>query len=316
MNSRFLTEFHSLCRHLDHRISLEALLDEYRRGNIADPDRTKEDAAIETHLADMTVVWDRLFPQFPAARWKRRTTMWEYNRGQRDEYLQQLLTTHIREEQSRSRLIVNPATVFGRHAMSLARELEDYEVVGTDIDVAPHRLYRLVSSLKYPRLSNYRFERENIFDPDLNRRPAAVTFFGACGVVTDGCIDYAIGIESPLLLCRSCCHECIGGNTDIVKRPSWMYWGFYGKNLSMKWIERRFAGTGYYFSDRHRAEAYPRSRAAREIMDSDTMIDVARNSVESDICRSIIDLDRCLFLQENGYDVLYREELFFAHKRA
>ena len=49
-------------------------------------------------------------------------------------------------------------------------------------------------------------------------------------------------------------------------------------------------------------------------MDSDTIIEIARSSVDSDICRSLIDLDRCLFLQEKGYDVLYREELFFAHR--
>ncbi len=316
MTNHTLDAFHTLSREVDYRIPLEALLTEFRAGRFADPDRTMEDAAVGAILGDVTDRWDVLFPTFPAARWKRRTMMWEYNRGQRDEYLQQLLTTHVRDEQSRNPLIVNPATVFGRRAMSLARELPDYEVVGTDIDASSHRLYNLVKSLKYPRLKNYRFERENIFDPDLNRRPAAVTFYGACGVVTDGCLDYAIGVKSPLLLCRSCCHECIGGNTDIVRRPSWMYWGFYGKNLSMKWIERRFAGTGYYFSDRHKAEAYPRSSAAREILDSDTMIDVARNSVESDICRFIIDLDRCLFLHENGYDVLYREELFFAHRRA
>ena len=66
---------------------------------------------------------------------------------------------------------------------------------------------------------------------------------------------------------------------------------------------------------RYLMDAYPRSKAAREIMDSYTIIVVARNSPETDICRSLIDLDRCLFLQENGYDVMYREELFFAHRR-
>ncbi|MGB2986879.1 MAG: hypothetical protein WBE26_13485 [Phycisphaerae bacterium] len=59
----------------------------------------------------------------------------------------------------------------------------------------------------------------------------------------------------------------------------------------------------------------PGGTAAREIMDSETIIAVARNAPESDICGSVIDLDRCLFLQENGYDVMYREEIFFAHKR-
>ncbi|MHC4775340.1 MAG: hypothetical protein ACYTBR_08750, partial [Planctomycetota bacterium] len=46
----------------------------------------------------------------------------------------------------------------------------------------------------------------------------------------------------------------------------------------------------------------------------DTIISIARNTPDSDICRSLIDLDRCLFLKENGYDVMYREELFFAHQ--
>jgi hypothetical protein len=50
-------------------------------------------------------------------------------------------------------------------------------------------------------------------------------------------------------------------------------------------------------------------------MDSETVLAVARNSVDSDICRSLIDLDRCQYLKENGYDVMYREELFFAHRR-
>ena len=55
--------------------------------------------------------------------------------------------------------------------------------------------------------------------------------------------------------------------------------------------------------------------SACDVLDTDTIMEMARNSVDSDICRSVIDLDRCLFLQENGYDVLYREELFFAHRR-
>lgn len=178
--------------------------------------------------------------------------------------------------------------------------MPDYQVVATDIDVKPYLLYRLVKSLKFPRLPNFRYEIENIFDPDLGRQPRVVAFFGACCSVTDGCMDYAIDVESPFLICRSCCHECIGGNTDIVWRPTWISGGFYAKNLSMEHIERRFPGTGFYFSDRHTADVYPRSRAAREVMNSNTILDIARNSVESDICRSIIDLDRCLLLQEKG----------------
>jgi len=40
------------------------------------------------------------------------------------------------------------------------------------------------------------------------------------------------------------------------------------------------------------------------------VIEVARNAISSDICRSIIDLDRYLHLGEAGYDVWYRAEMF------
>jgi hypothetical protein len=312
MNSANLAAFHAVCSCVDFRKPLVSLLDEFRHGTIADKDRTHEDTVIRSHLSEQHAAWDRVFPGFPDHPWKRRTGMWEHNRGKRDAYLKHLLVTHLREDKSENRTIVNPATVFGRHARAIARELPDHDVIGSDIEPGLNRLYRLVSWWKYPNLKNYRFMRENIFEPDLERRPLAVTFFGACGAVTDGCMDYAIGVESPFLLCRSCCHDNIGGNTDIVRRPNNLNRFFVWKNRAFKWI--KWLDNGQYFSDRHTKEAYPRSRAAREIMDSDTIIEIARNSVDSDICRSLIDLDRCLYLQENGYDVLYREELFFAHR--
>ncbi|MHC4533746.1 MAG: hypothetical protein ACYS6K_07325 [Planctomycetota bacterium] len=39
---------------------------------------------------------------------------------------------------------------------------------------------------------------------------------------------------------------------------------------------------------------------------------MARNTISSDICRSIIDLDRYLHLAEAGYDVWYRAQMFIA----
>jgi hypothetical protein len=289
------------------------LLSEFRRERIADKDRTREDSAIRSHLGEHNAAWDLVFPKFPDCPWKRRTAAWEWHRGQRDAYLKRLIIAHVPEHEPGDRLIVNPATVFGRHARSLARELPAYDVIGTDFDPGWNRLYWLVNFWKYPGLQNYRFVRENIFEPDLERRPAAVTFFGACGPVTDGCMDYAIAVSSPFLICRSCCHDNIGGNTEIVRRPGQL-------NAFFAWKNRQFArykrkGNGFYFSDRYLENAYPRSKAARERMDPGTIIAIARNSVDSDICRSLIDLDRCLYLQEKGYDVMYREELFFAHKR-
>ncbi|MHC4272476.1 MAG: hypothetical protein ACYSUR_02270, partial [Planctomycetota bacterium] len=165
---------------------------------------------------------------------------------------------------------------------------------------------------EFRRLDNYRFQRESIFEPDLERRPAAVTFFGACGSVSDGCMDYAIAVGAPFLICRTCCHDNIGGNTRIVNRRTPISLFFAFKNRTFARLKKK--RTGLYFSDRYLADAYPRSRAARELMDSDTIISIARNTPDSDICRSLIDLDRCLFLKESGYDVMYREELFFAHQ--
>jgi len=312
MTSANLDAFHAVCRTLDYRGPLESLAEEFRRGSIADRDRKHEDAVIHSALSEQHAAWDRVFPPFPACPWKRRTITWESYRKQRDAYLRHLLAVHVREVEHEGRLIVNPATVFGRHARSLARDLPEWNVVGTDIQPWFERLFRLVSWWGYPNLKNYTFRRENIFEPDLTPRPVAVTFFGACGCVTDGCMDYAIGVRSPFLLCRSCCHDNIAGNTGIVRRPTPINWFFRWKNQQYAKFKRK--DDGRYFSARYGKKAYPRSKAVREVMDADTIIEIARNSVDSDICRSLIDLDRCLFLRENGYDVLYREELFFAHR--
>ena len=313
VNSPSLETFHAAASKLDYTEPLESLLAEFRQGAFADRERTHEDAAIRSHLSQLHAAWDRVLPKFPDQPWKRRTGRWEYHRGRRDAYLKRILVACMRAIDGEGRTVVNPATVFGRHARALASELPDHEVVGTDIEPGFNRLYRLVSWWTYPRLQNYRFVRENVFEPDPGRRPAAVIFFGACGSVTDGCMDYAIGASSPFLLFRACCHDNIGGNTQIVKRPGKLNHFFRWKNRVMARIKQQ--GNGVYFSPKYFKDAYPRSTAARDLMDSDTIIEIARNSVDSDICRSLIDLDRCLFLQENGYDVLYREELFFAHRR-
>lgn len=313
MNEPGLEAFHETSRKLDFMVPMESLLNEFRCGNVADRNRVQEESAIRSHLEEHCEAWDLVFPRFPECPWKRRTMTWECRRGRRDAYLRHLIVTHVPQYETGTRLIINPATVAGMHARWLARELPTYEVVGTDIDPRWNRLYGLVCFWKYRQLKNYRFVQENVFQPDLGRHPAAVIFFGACGSVTDGCMDYAIAVNSPFLICRSCCHDNIGGNTEIVRRPGRPINDFFAwKN---HWFARyKKKGKGLYFSDHYLKDTYPRSKAARGIMDSDTIIAVAQSSPESDICRSIIDLDRCLFLQENGYDVMYREELFFAHR--
>jgi hypothetical protein len=109
----------------------------------------------------------------------------------------------------------------------------------------------------------------------------------------------------------------VSRDLDYVKRLESLLEEFCHGTIADKDIFARIKkkNNGLYFSERYTKDAYPRSSAARDVVDSDTIIEVARNSVDSDICRSLIDLDRCLFLRENGYDVLYREELFFAHRR-
>ena len=69
---------------------------------------------------------------------------------------------------------------------------------------------------------------------------------------------------------------------------------------------------GHYSSARYSGADYPRSEAAKALTSSQEVIEVARNAISSDICRSIIDVDRYLHLAEAGYDVWYRAEMFVA----
>ena len=221
VRAKMLNRFREISREVDFLAPLESLLSEYRRGNIADKDRRLEDAVIRSHLSEQHAAWDRVFPQFPVLPGKRRSITWEYYRGRRDAYLMRLVLDALQAEEPENHTIVNPAAVFGRHARWLAKNLPAFSVIATDIDPNWDRLYRLTCFWKYPAMKNYSFLRENVFEPNLERSPAAVTFFGACGSVTDGCIDYAIASGAPLLIFRSCCHDNIAGNSEIV--PSTRY---------------------------------------------------------------------------------------------
>jgi len=286
------------------------LLEEFRLGKIADRDRELEDQAIRTYLEEHGRAWNIVLPEFPAYSEKRRTLIREFKRGRKDAYLRRLIVNTLAGYDAENRLIVNPATVIGRHAKFLAAELPHYQIVGTDID---SRADAFCGFFSFKRHKNYRFVRENVFEPDMDRKPAAIVFFGACGSVSDGAIEYGIAVDSPFLIFRTCCHENICGNTEIVRRRSIINRFFAMKNWGFAKYKKK--DQGFYFTDSYDKNAYPRSNAAREIADSDTFLRVAKNAVDSDICRTIIDLDRVMHLQENGYDVLYREEVFFAHKR-
>jgi hypothetical protein len=73
--------------------------------------------------------------------------------------------------------------------------------------------------------------------------------------------------------------------------------------------------TGEYFSHKYSADQYPRSKTAKRQSDPAEFIEIARRTVDSDLCRAIIDLDRYLLMAEAGYDVWYRAEMFFARSR-
>ena len=305
-----LETFHDVSSSMDFRKPLALLLNEFRLGKIADRARLLEETAIHTHLGKHIQAWDAVFPEFPKYSEKRRTLLRLFKRERKDAYIRRLIVEALTGFDTENRVIVNPATVEGRQAMYLARDLPHFEIIGTDIDSRWEVFYRRVC-MKSQR--NFRFVQESVFDPDLERRPLAVVFFGACGSVSDGAIDYGIAIESPFLIFRTCCHDNISGNVETVKRWSMIN----GYNAFKNWVYAKLKNrnNGFYFIDKYNQDTYPRSKAARNLADSETFLQVARNAVDSDICISIIDLDRAIYLQEQGYDVMYQDEVFFAHMR-
>jgi hypothetical protein len=126
-------------------------------------------------------------------------------------------------------------------------------------------------------------------------------------------MDYAIDEAAPLLICRACCHESIGRCTDLAKYPTFLNYVYRLKNLVFNIYKAR--DRGWYFSSDYGEDAYPRSALARMVSSSTEFHELTRHALDSNICRGIIDLDRCIRLQDNGYDVLYARELFFGVSR-
>ena len=311
MNRFSLKTFHDVSSRMDFTKPLGLLLSEFRLGKIADRARLLEEAAIRTHLGQHVQAWDMVFPEFPHFAEKRRRLLRVFKRERKDTYIRRLVADALTDFNGENRVIVNPAAVEGRQARHLAKELPQFEVIGSDIDRRWQALYRLFCLRSQ---KNFSFVQENIFEPDLGRRPAAVVFFGGCGSVSDGAIDYAIDVQSPFLVFRTCCHDNICGNVEIVKKWSMINRYFAFKN----WVYSRYKkkNNGFFFTDKYNLNAYPRSKAARDLADSREFLQVAQNAVDSDICVSIIDLDRAIHLQERGYDVMYQDEVFFAHMRS
>ena len=291
--------------------ALDGLLDLFRRGHIIQPDAERD--GIERYMSSLTALWDGEFPGFPKQYFPYTSFKGEYYRGRRDTYLKDLIVRLFKDSDSDAGAVVNAACVFGRHACYLASRLRHLPIVGTDIQPVWHWSYQLVRGFHSP--GNYSFVRDNVFAPKLDVHPMAVVFFGACGSVTDGAMDYAINSGARYIVCRTCCHDNIGGNISIVRRPTYVNLFFRLKNRSFGRMIRSGKSPDYYFSDKYSRNAYPRSDAARTITTSDELLEVARHSADSDICRAIIDLDRYLYLAQNGYAALYQGELFVAERR-
>ena len=290
--------------------ALSGLLAEFEKGNINDP-RAERDA-LDRHAKGLSDRWSKRCPGFPQEYFPFTSFRGEYYRGKRDDHLKRIITRTITAHGEDDATIVNPACVFGRHSRDLASCLPRTTVIATDIDPNWNRLYGWLHLRRSP--ANFEFVQDNIFAPQLDTTPTAVVFFGACGSVSDGAIDFAISSRSPYLVCRTCCHDNIGGNTDIVRRPTFLNWFFRFKNWGFASMRRKRKYAGFYFSEKHTLTDYPRSEAARHVSTSAQFLEVSRNSTESDVCRAIIDLDRYLLLVENGYCVWYRGELFFAER--
>ncbi|MHC4639900.1 MAG: class I SAM-dependent methyltransferase [Planctomycetota bacterium] len=294
-------------------VGLEAfggLLNEFRAGNIAD--KRSERQALERHLRELSERWDQRFPDFPQEQFPYASLMGVLRRGLRDKYLKKIIVSLL-EAQARysgNKTIVNPACVLGRHARDLALRLKNYRVIGTDIWPVSNWLYEHIPTGW--TAENYEFKQDNIFEPKVQAMPTAVVFFGACGSLSDAAIDYAIESNCPYLICRTCCHENIGENTEITRRFTALNWAFRSKNFVYSRVREKLKG--YYFSEKYSRDQYPRSRAARGLSSSDEFLKISRNSVDSDICRSIIDLDRYLHLTENHRDVWYKGECFVAER--
>ncbi|HUV29530.1 MAG TPA: hypothetical protein VMY05_00370 [Acidobacteriota bacterium] len=291
--------------------ALAGLLELFRQGHIIKLDAERR--GMELHTGSLTEMWNRKFPGFPS-KYFPYTSFWgQHFRGRRDAYLKNIIVQLLSDRDSAVTTIVNPACVAGWHASDLASRLTRVRVIGTDIDPRWNRIYQLVRGFRFPE--NYSFVKDSIFTPQLSVQPTAVVFFGACGAVSDAAQDYAINSQARYLMCRTCCHDNIGGNVSVIKRFNSVNRFFRFKNWVYGRMRSRAKYAGYYFSDKYSRNTYPRSETGRSVSTPDEFQAVARHSADSDICRAIIDLDRYLYLVEKGFSVLYQGELFVAERR-
>jgi len=292
--------------------ALEGLLSEFRKANFAN--RNIERQCLEIHLWELSKRWDERFPDFPQGRFPYASFIGLLRKGRRDAYLKNIIVQLLSAHDTENNTIVNSACVTAKHTRDLASRLPHFNVIGTDIDPRSNWMYENILRKSNP--DNFQFKKDNIFEPQLDVTPTAVVFFGACGSVSDGAIDYAIETQSPYLIFRTCCHHIIAGNKEITYRPRHINWFFRTHNWFLFKALQKEKYAGFYFSDKYSKGHYPRSDTARGISSSDEFLQASRNSADTDICRAIIDLDRYLLLVEKGYDVWHRGDLFVAERNS
>lgn len=289
--------------------ALAGLLNEFRHGNIVT--LSAEEKGMERHVGSLSARWNDRFPGFPIDHFPYTSFRGEYYRKHRDAHLKDIIVQLLAGRGSET-TIVNPACVFGRHACHLAARLPDVKVIATDIDPRWFHMYGVRRFGSLP--GNFSFVKDNIFAPRLDVQPTAVVFFGACGAVSDAALDYAIASGARYIMCRTCCHDNIGGNVTITARPSLVNRFFRFKNRVYDRVRKTPRYTGFFFWPGYAPDAYPRSTAGRRLSTTDEFLAVARDSADSDICRAIIDLDRCLHLAEHGFRVEYQGEALVAER--
>jgi hypothetical protein len=289
--------------------ALSGLLDEFRHGHIVE--LSAEEKGMGRHTSALSARWNDRFPGFPVDHFPYTSFWGEHYRKHRDAHLKDIIV-RLLADLSGETTVVNLACASGIHACHLATRLPHVIVIATDIDPNWHRMYKLLKLGRIPW--NFTFVKDNIFEPQLDIQPTAVVFFGACGALSDGAMDYAIASGARYVMCRTCCHDNIGGNVTINARPSYMNLFFRFKNWMYNRMRKTPKYTGFYFSPRYTPSAYPRSAAGRQLSTADEFMAVARDSAESDICRAIIDLDRYLHLAEHGFRVEYQGELLVAER--
>lgn len=284
------------------------LLYEFRKQNIANDKAGR--ASLKRHTAELSDRWDKQFSGFPQSRFPYLSFVGLARRGPRNTHLKKIIIQYLTSDEQtfENKVVVNPACFLGRRARWLASRLKSFKIIATDINPRYNSFWK--HFCKTP--ANFEFQKDSIFNPMLKAKPAAVVFFGACGSVTDAAMDYYIKSGSPYLFCRTCCQDIIGGNMESAKNFSLasFLWG-----VRMPILRRMYEKKpGHYFSPDYSMDRYPRSQMARSLTNSKEFLDICRYATGSGICRTLIDVDRYLYLVEHGYNVWYRGEMFIAIK--